>query len=95
MPRARQARVPGLVVAVAGLLAACAAPSPSPSPAGPSAEGSSATEIPSPVIEARRDEQLQALIDGWTIDNDPVGVSAAALYADGDLWFGFRSRDRL
>jgi hypothetical protein len=47
------------------------------------------------VIEARRDEQLQALIDGWTIDNDPVGVSAAALYADGDLWFGFRSRDRL
>jgi D-alanyl-D-alanine carboxypeptidase len=43
------------------------------------------------------DEALQALIDGWSADNDPVGVAAAALYPDGELWLGsagLADRDR-
>ena len=37
---------------------------------------------------AGRDDELQGLIDQWSQRNDPVGVSAAVLYANGDLWLG-------
>ena len=33
-------------------------------------------------------EVLQQLIDDWAAENDPVGVSAAALFPDGTLWQG-------
>jgi len=35
-----------------------------------------------------RDRELQGLLDEWAADNDPVGIAAAVLYPDGDLWLG-------
>lgn len=71
----------GLYAAVLSLVAGCATPVPlSVAPA--------ASSQPSPTAEAGRDERLQAVIDEWAAANDPVGVSAAALFPGGDLWLG-------
>jgi D-alanyl-D-alanine carboxypeptidase len=63
------------------LLGACSVlPSPTgdtPSPAEPSPAG----------VDAR-DAALQGHIEEWAASNDPVGVAAAVLYADGELWLG-------
>jgi len=82
-PRTRFAAGFVAVACAAGVLAACAfdpvTVPPSASPSTPPL----ATAIPS-----ARDAQLQQLIEDWAVDHDPVGVSAAVLYADGDLWLG-------
>jgi hypothetical protein len=35
-----------------------------------------------------RSAELQGLIDGWSQKNDPVGVAAAVMFPDGELWTG-------
>lgn len=78
--RRRGGRLVIVPLVLADLIAGCAAPvPPSTTPAAASA---------SPTVEAERDSQLQALIEEWAETNDPVGVSAAVRYADGELWLG-------
>lgn len=70
------------LVGTAGLLAACSSvPVVTPSPTISAAPSASSAF-------SGRDEDLQQLVDSWAERNDPVGVSAAVLYDDGDLWLG-------
>jgi D-alanyl-D-alanine carboxypeptidase len=66
-------------------LAACASGTPTPPPAATVHPTTQPTDRPTP---AGRDAELQQLVDTWSEQNDPVGVSAAVLYPDGDLWLG-------
>lgn len=78
--RRRGGRLVVVPVVIAALIAGCAAPVP-PSTTPPAAS-------PSRTVETDRDSQLQALIEEWAEANDPVGVSAAVRYADGQVWLG-------
>lgn len=66
-------------------LASCASGDPTPTPVATSQPTAQPTAQPTP---ADRDAELQQLVDTWSQQNDPVGVSAAVLYSNGDLWLG-------
>ena len=71
---------------VAAVLAGCG---PNPSPDARTPGTSEAPGSPGPTtIVLGHGAALQALIDDWSARNDPVGVAAAVLFPDGDLWVG-------
>jgi D-alanyl-D-alanine carboxypeptidase len=86
-----------LLGALAVVTAACTSAGGGITTVAPAADAPSTTHAPltttsepapSTSVAAGRSGELQSFVEDWSVANDPVGVAAAVLFPDGELWLG-------